>query len=248
MIFQVPAMPGPGHHRVHVGPRCHNQSLGETYHSWDQLRVTKTKTAWRFILLEKNQKFPLFQWFLEFQVFRVIWQCDTVKWGHPQTLRIWKTLALRHLGICGYLREFCENVRFQRFQWQLSLCSTQPSDLKKHPGHPIAFPKTRSFRSFRCLTSKSIVFREKQVNTENAGVFPGFWISRRSWFMDIDGINAFHLYRGGMGWSGVLVVEQIPISILVGGGHPCSCESLRWAVKSLGISSYCWWKKSCTSW
>ena len=41
--------------------------------------------------------------------------------------------------------------------------------------------------------------------------------------MDIDGINAFHLYRGGMGWSGVLVVEQIPISILVGGGHLRSC-------------------------
>ena len=246
MIFQVPAMPGPGHHRVHVGPRCHNQSLGETYHSWDQLRVTKTKQPGdSFLEKIRSFRFPVISGVSGVSYHLTVRHCQVGPSPNPENL---KMLALRHLGICGYLREFCENVRFQRFQWQLSLCSTQPSDLEKHPGHPIAFPKTRSFRSFRCLTSKSIVFREKQVNTENARVFPGFWISRRSWFMDIDGINAFHLYRGGMGWSGVLVVEQIPISILVGGGHPCSCESLRWAVKSLGISSYCWWKKSCTSW
>jgi len=47
--------------------------------------------------------------------------------------------------ICGSFAEICGIFagNFQRFRWQLSLCSTQPSDLKKHPGHPFAFPKTQ---------------------------------------------------------------------------------------------------------
>ena len=81
------AQRGPGHHRVHVGPRCHNQSLGETYHSWDQLRVTAQPNSLEIHSPGKNMKkseVSAFQWFQEFQVFRVIWQCDTVKWGHPK--------------------------------------------------------------------------------------------------------------------------------------------------------------------
>ena len=38
----------------------------------------------------KNSGVSAFQWFQEFQVFHVIWQCDTAKWDHLQTLRIWK--------------------------------------------------------------------------------------------------------------------------------------------------------------
>ena len=59
---------------------------------------------------------------------------------NPENL---KMLALRHFGICGNFAEICGIFagNFQRFRWQLSLRSTQPSDIKKHPGHPIAFPK-----------------------------------------------------------------------------------------------------------
>ena len=99
-----------------------------------------------------------------------------------------KMLALRHFGICGFLRIFAGVLRifagvlrkfagvlrahnFQRFRWQLSLCSPQPSDIEKHPGHPIAFPrtkKTRNFKSFRCLTSRTHGFFQ---DFESPGVF-----------------------------------------------------------------------------
>ena len=110
-----------------------------------------------------------FQWFQEFEVFHDISQRDTAKWGPSTNPENLKMLALRHFGICGYLREFCGYLRefcghlrefcrsfaencgsfagnFQRFRWQLSLCSPQPSasDIEKHPGHPIAFPKTKN--------------------------------------------------------------------------------------------------------
>ena len=45
------------------------------------------------------------QWFQDFEVFHVISQRDTAKWGHP------KMLALRHFGICGVLRIFAGVLR-----------------------------------------------------------------------------------------------------------------------------------------
>ena len=132
-----------------------------------------TKWYYQEIFLEK---------FRSFRCFMPFHSATLPSWGIPKP---WESenvssVILGFAGFCGSFAESCGIFagNFQRFRWQLSLCSTQPSDLEKHPGHPIAVPKTRSFRSFRCLTSKPIAFREKQVNTENLGIFPRFWISR----------------------------------------------------------------------
>ena len=82
-------------------------------------------------------------------------------------LRIFADICRSFADICRSFAEICRIFagNFQRFRWQLlSLCSPQPSDIEKHPGHPIAFPRTKNkdFKSFRCLTSKSIVFRENR--------------------------------------------------------------------------------------
>ena len=52
--------------------------------------------------------------------------------------------------ICRSFAEICGSFagNFQRFRWQFSLCSPQPSDIKKHSGYPIAFPKTKKTRNF----------------------------------------------------------------------------------------------------
>ena len=57
-------------------------------------------------------------------------------------------LALRHFGICGYLREFCRYLRdfcqlviSNVFVGNFHFAQLNPQTLKKHPGHRIAFQK-----------------------------------------------------------------------------------------------------------
>ena len=70
--------------------------------------------TWRFILLEEFFGVSAFQWFQEFQVFHVIWQCDTAKWDHPQPwesenvsspsfweLRIFARVLWKFAGFCA---------------------------------------------------------------------------------------------------------------------------------------------------
>ena len=81
------------------------QHLGNTFLWEAPFQMPGDSLSW------KISGVSAFQWFQEFEVFHDISQRDTAKWGPSTNPENLKMLALRHFGICGYLREFCENLR-----------------------------------------------------------------------------------------------------------------------------------------
>ena len=66
--------------------------------------------TWRFILLEefRSFRFPVISGVSSVSCHLTVRHCQVGPSPNPENL---KMLALRHFGSCGYLREFCGNLR-----------------------------------------------------------------------------------------------------------------------------------------